>query len=167
MTTYPHPHARRPHVNPWLVAGVLAAALVGLGAWVLIDRNTSATVSSAGQPHGLASASVAAMLGERIAAANRGDGKAVAAFYSRAGVLEERDVTPAVVTRGNEQIGARLQELFRTYGIPLKPESSVIQFGRYVAEALSWEVGGGIVVYQLDANGKIAHQWAIGGSLSP
>jgi hypothetical protein len=38
------PHMRRPHVNPWLVAVVaLAAALVGLGTWMLVNRDTSVT----------------------------------------------------------------------------------------------------------------------------
>jgi hypothetical protein len=43
MTTYaPEAHRhRRLHVNPWLVAVVvLAAALVGVGAWLLVDRYT-------------------------------------------------------------------------------------------------------------------------------
>ena len=42
MTAYPHRiHLRRPHVNRWLVAAVVfAAAFAGLGAWVLVDRNT-------------------------------------------------------------------------------------------------------------------------------
>jgi len=40
VTTYPHDvDARRPHVNVWLVAVIgLTAALVGLAAWVLVDR---------------------------------------------------------------------------------------------------------------------------------
>ena len=40
MTTYPHRiHVHRPHVNWPLVAIVgLAAALIGLGSWVLVDR---------------------------------------------------------------------------------------------------------------------------------
>jgi len=39
VSTYaPETHRHRVHVNPWLVAViVLAAALVALGAWVLID----------------------------------------------------------------------------------------------------------------------------------
>ncbi len=40
VTTYvPEAHVRRPHANVWLVAVVgLAAALVALGTWVLVDR---------------------------------------------------------------------------------------------------------------------------------
>ena len=40
MTTYPHRiHVHRPHLNLSLVAIVgLAAALIGLGSWVLVDR---------------------------------------------------------------------------------------------------------------------------------
>ena len=48
MTTYPHSaRLHLPHINPWLVAVAgLGAALIGLGAWVLVDRyagGTSAT----------------------------------------------------------------------------------------------------------------------------
>lgn len=40
MTTYPHrAHVGGPHVDFWVAAAVLsAAAFVGLGAWVLVDR---------------------------------------------------------------------------------------------------------------------------------
>jgi hypothetical protein len=123
----------RQHINLWLVAVVgLAAALVALGAWVLVDRNTSATVSATGPSQGLASPQVVRMLKNRLAAMDSGHAEAVAAFYTRTGVLEERDVTPAVVTKGREQIVRRVQVL-QSYDMPLESESSVIQFGRYAA----------------------------------
>lgn len=37
--TYTHGlHLRRPHVGPWLLAALLAAALIALGAWIAVDR---------------------------------------------------------------------------------------------------------------------------------
>ena len=52
-------------------------------------------------------------------------------------------------------------------GLRLASEGTPIQFGRYVAQAASVpgapEIGW-ILVYELDKDGKIAHQWVIGGS---
>lgn len=152
--------------NPWAVAVIaLSAALVGLGIWVLVDRSGTEAQPAAALSRGLASERVATMLRNRIVAFNAGDRRAVAAFYAPAGVLEERDVAPAVVTRGSEQIGDRIGGL-RQLGLRLKSESPVIQFGRYAVEAVSTPSldAGWILVYELDANGKIAHQWVIGGS---
>jgi hypothetical protein len=65
------------------------------------------------------------------------------------------------VTRGREEITARVEGL-RFLGLRLASQSAPIQFGPFVAQAADWGGAGGILVYQLDANGKIAHQWVIG-----
>ena len=51
MSTYsPRVHAvRKPHINPWLVAAVLAAALIGVGAFEAVDRATGGGATSPGQ----------------------------------------------------------------------------------------------------------------------
>lgn len=43
-------------------------------------------------------------------------------------------------------------------------ESAPIQFGQFAAQAATWggEAYGGVLVYELDAEGKIAHQWVMG-----
>jgi hypothetical protein len=107
-------HVRRPHINLWSVAVIgLAAALVGLGVHVLVDRETNTR-------EGLASAGVVTMLANRIAAWDSGDGKAVAGFYTKDAIMEERDVSPAVVTEGREEIGTRLQYIIDA-GLRMKP----------------------------------------------
>jgi hypothetical protein len=158
-------HRGLPNINLWLVAVVgLVAALVGLTAWVLVDRTTSSsTVSATGSTPGLASPEVVTMLKNRIAAVNSGDATAVSKFYSQDGVLEERDVTPAAVTKGSEQIGSRIHGL-ATVGMQLQSASPVIRLGNTVAEAVK-EAGatnaGWILVYSLDPNGKLGYQWVL------
>lgn len=156
-----HPHLRRPRINLWLVVVIgLAAALVALGTWVLVrDSGTAA-------PEGAASPEVAAMLADRMVALNSGSDQAIQRFYSRDAVVEEHDVDPVFISRGQDEIGARLggiPKVWKLMGVRARSESDVIQFGRYAAEAASigpdWD---GILVYEFDANGKIAHQWVIG-----
>ena len=164
MTTYPHRiHLRRPRSNPRLIAVVtLSAALVGLGAWAIVDRTTSSSSTP-----GLASPQVVAMLRDRVAAVNGGDAKSIAAFYTSDAVLEERDVTPAVITRGRDQIAERIAGIVRTFGMQLEPTGPVIRLGATVAEATRASTGGTfgddgfVIAYQLGANGRIAHQWVM------
>ena len=134
----------------------LGAALVALGTWVVIDQTRSSSAQ------GLASADVAAMLKDRHTALNRGDAHAIARFYAPNAVLEERDVTPAIVTRGREDIGQHIAALSQL-GLRLESASPVIKLGDTVAEATN--VPGSsmafILVYKLDANGKIANQWVL------
>ena len=161
MTTYvPEVHTRRPHVNVWLVAVIaLAAALVGLGIWVLVDRTTSSATP------GLASPEVASMLEDRLAALNSGDAEAISTFYTANAVLEEHDVTPTRVTRGSEAIGSAIAFYVNSYGMQLERVSPIIQTGRGVAEAVTYPPdpsSGWTLVYLLDRDsGKITHQWVL------
>jgi len=159
-------HIGRPHVNPWLVAVVLlTAALVAFGAWVVVDRvTTSPTAPAPSSTPGLASPETDAILEDRLAALNAGDAEAVSAFYTSDAVLEERDVTPPVVTTGSEQIGRRIAGLVNTFGMQLERASPVIEFGLSTAEAVrspSDPTLGWILVYRFAPNGKIAHQWVL------
>ena len=157
----PRTHVGRPRINLWLVAVVaLTAALVVLGAWVLIDQTRSSSTP------GLASPGVVTMLEDRIAAINREDGQAAAAFYTEDAIMQEEDI--GLVTRGREQIAARLQLLIDS-GLRMEPVGAPIQMGRFVGEAVRfYEFGGtgtgeGVLVFELDkSSGKIAHQWVTG-----
>ena len=156
----PPSHVRRWHVNIWLVAVVaLAAALISLGIWVLVDRTSSSATP------GIASTEVASMLRDRLAALNSGDAQAISAFYTANAVMEEHDVTPARVTRGSEAIGSAIATYVNSYGMQLERVSPIIQTGRGVAEAVTVPNDpsfGFTLVYLLDQeSGKIAHQWIL------
>jgi hypothetical protein len=151
---------RRPHADVWHVAVIaLAAALVGLGIWVLLDRTTSSATP------GLASPEVASMLEDRLAALNSGDAEAISTFYTANAVLEERDVTPARVTRGSVAIGNAIATYVNSYGLQVERVSPIIQTGRGVAEATIYPSDptlGWTLVYLLDReSGKITHQWVL------
>jgi hypothetical protein len=136
----------------------LAAALVTLGAWVIVDRGE-------GQTKGIASGEIVSLLNARFAAFNSAGTKPMSGFYSRDAILEEFDVVPPYSTRGADEIGARLEGISRLWdmaGFRITEESPVIQIGPFVAQAA--RISGGtpqILVYKIDENGKIAHQWAI------
>lgn len=85
MTTYPHHglHVHRPHVNAWLVAVVgLAAALIGLGAWVLVDRYAGGSS---------ATENAATLIGKAEAAFSTGDANAIATLYTSDAVIRTSD----------------------------------------------------------------------------
>jgi hypothetical protein len=81
MTTYvpeAHPH-RRLHVNPWLVAViVLAAALVALGTWVIVDNYTGGNT---------ATENATSTLDEMYAASSTQDGPAIANLLTKDAVI--------------------------------------------------------------------------------
>ena len=91
MTTYtPQAHARWPHVNLWLVAVVvLAASLIGLGAWVLVDRYTGG---------GGATHDATTLIDNTSAAWNTGDGNAAATLYTNNAVI---------VSLGDTMVGSK------------------------------------------------------------
>jgi ketosteroid isomerase-like protein len=169
MTAYaPETHRHRVHAHPWLVAVVvLAAALVALGAWVIVDQTRSSSTQD------LASAEVAAMLNARLAAMNRFDAEAGAAFYAKDAVMEEHDpIIPGgvLVTEGRDQIFQRLQaaaDYGRGEGWRVEPGGVRSQIGDYVVSTEIFRVPGEqplgqvVVVQKLDEEGKIAHEWAI------
>lgn len=79
-THAPPVHAHRLHVNVWLVAVIgLAAALVALGSWVLIDRYT-------GPEH-----DVTTLIDDMNAAWSAGDAEAVATFFAPDAVMTRDD----------------------------------------------------------------------------
>lgn len=165
ITHTPPTHVRRPHVNPWLVAViVLGAALAGLGTWVLIDQTRSSSTQD------LAAPEVAARLDARIAAMNRYDAEATAAFFSKDAVMEEiENGVLATTSNGRQEIAARFDYLLsyaKTVGLQNRTGTTT-QIGPYVAQPYSWSSEGrvtngeGFLVFRLDESGKIAHEWVI------
>ena len=80
MTTHPHHiDVRRPHVNYWLVAVIgLAAALVALGAWVIVDRYTGGSG---------ATQDATALIDDLNTAYSTGDPSAIGSLYASNAVI--------------------------------------------------------------------------------
>jgi hypothetical protein len=144
------------------IAGVAGALAIGLLGGALLGRATARQPDPVAVP-GLASASTVAMLTARVDAINDADAARIASFYSADAVLEEFDPSPPVVTRTATAIGEHLAS-YAALGFRIGQTGTATQLPPYVAEPLLWTGNsGGIVVYQLDAAGKIAHQWVPGG----
>lgn len=110
MTTYPHRlHWHRPHINPWLVAVIgLAAALIGLGAWVIVDRTSGGG--------GTATSDATALIDKWLVTANGNDAKAISALLtSDAGFFQRGDsvtganaIAKAIATQGGGKAITRI-----------------------------------------------------------
>lgn len=158
MTTYtPRAHVRWPHVNLWLVAVVgLAAALIGLGAWVLVDRYTGG---------GGATHDATTLIDNGSAAWNTGDGNAAATFYTNNAVIDSLGDTAV----GPKAIG---QAMVTAHAMQFHVErvAPVTVNGDF---ATSWFkiTGVGIdrypvlTVFQVK-DGKILRQWGFGVGLT-
>jgi ketosteroid isomerase-like protein len=93
ITHTPPTHLHRPHVNLWLVAVVvLAAVLVGLGTWVLVDRYAGGSG---------ATQDAATLIDGSNAAISNADAAALASFYAPNAVITRDD---GGVTAGAEAI---------------------------------------------------------------
>lgn len=155
----------------WLAGGLIVSllAVIGLGVWVYVEIHHQTSQASPTQP----SAEVVALLDQRIAAMNAGDGAAAAALYAEDAVLDEIEGVPyptATATytfTGRDRIQARLQGLFEA-GLRLEPVGEPIQLGHLVAEPARFlQAGGngygeGILVFEIAPEGTIEHQWMIG-----
>ena len=158
MTTYtPHAHVRLPHVSLWLVAVVgLAAALIGLGAWVLVDRYTGG---------GGATHDATTLINKVNAAWNTGDGKAAATLFTNNAVIESMgDTMVGPKAIGQAMVGAHAMQFHVERVAPVTVNGDF---------ATSWFkiTGVGIdrypvlTVFQLK-DGKILRQWGFGVGLT-
>ena len=142
-----------------LLATLSGSLLIGC------SSDSAITATSTTSAEGLASSEVATMLEDRIATFNSGDGDGAAAFYAEDAVLQEEDI--GLVTTGRKEIGGRLRDLFEM-GLRMEPVGSPIQSGRFVGEAVYFTefngpgTGEGVLVFELNDAGEIAHQWVTG-----
>jgi hypothetical protein len=160
----PVTHQHRFHVNPWLIAVIaLSAALVAMGVYMLSDREEAATTPTVTQSPDVRE--VQTMLQDRQAAINAADPEALAAFYTTNAVLED-------FAAGTDRIGA---DLIADYIAGVREAGALNRFNgepiiigdRYVlgtftvyGEGKSADTGAVAgEVLELDANGKIAHEW--------
>jgi hypothetical protein len=142
----------------WLVVLVISGVALGLAAGMVIGRQSSTPQD----PPALAGPTITAMLTARVAAINEGTAEEIAGFYTADAVLEEHDQHPAVLTTGGAAIGEHLNT-YRHLGLRIAQAGTTIALGPFVAEPLLWSPGdGGIAVYRLADDGRIAHQWVMG-----
>lgn len=149
----------------------MAAALVGLGAWVIVDRTTSSSgVSATGSTPELASPAIVAMLKDRLAALNRLDAKAESAFFTPDAALNDvLSGSPWAlqpVITGNDQIARYIVGLGRTFGgrMTLNSVPPILQYGQTVVEPLAFPGDKEptiLVVYRLTPDGKISYEWVL------
>ena len=145
---------------------LVAVAATGCASSTVTVARTSTTASPTTQATVIGEApsdEVISLLEGRIAAWNRGDGKAAAAFYAEDGILEETD--NGLVTQGRSRIAARLQDLIDG-GFTMETAGTPIQFGRVVVEPVNLiyqgQPGLYVLVFDLGPDGRlIDHQWAM------
>lgn len=151
VTVFPHPHRlhlHRPHVNPWLVAVVgLAAALIGLGAWVVVDHYTGSSSTE----------QATTLIDEFSAASSRNDGPAVGALFTSDAVMSLSDAT----FTGPQEIA---DEVALTPGLSIERIAPVSVSGEYATTLISyWADGGAVASPMLSVaqmkDGKIARLW--------
>lgn len=151
MTAYPHRlHVHRPHINLWLVAVVgLAAALVGSGAWVIVDRYTGG---------GGATDNATALIDESNAAISNADAAALSSLYTRNAEITRDD---GGVTVGAEAIGA-LAPMTKMVSYRVWRVAPVSVEGDFATTFLQYTSATGegtdIAVYQF-REGKILRMW--------
>lgn len=147
MTHAPHPvHAHRVHVDWWLATVVaLAAALVGLGAWVIVDQFTGAERD--------ATALIDDMYATVSAPAPTREG--LAAVYTSDAVIYNSDGVAIAI--GIDQIMAVIPD-----GTQIERVSPVVVDGD-LATTLSTMRGveNPLVTTYLMRDGKIARQWGL------
>lgn len=145
MTTYsPEAHAHRTHVNVWLVAViVLAAGLVALGAWTLVDRYAGSD-SEAAQ-----------VIDDLNAAVNAGDAHALRALFARRAMF--------VMPNGEQVSGLDnvVSAVLIPHGAGLQVERAgpVASAGDLVAAFTRYDGGMELGVWQFEEDGKIAQMW--------
>lgn len=150
-TTYAPPvRAHRAHVNPWLVAVIgLAAALVALGAWVLVDRYTGGDT---------ATQDATTLIDDFSAASSARDGTAAAALLTSDAVLWQ---TGETVATGKEEIANLISG---QAGLSVERIAPVTINGDYATTFVRFSAAGlptvpMLSVYQIK-DGKIARIWA-------
>ena len=149
MTTYPRAHPSRlprPHVSLSLVAIVgLAAALVGLGTWVLVDRYTGGSTSTE---------NAATLIDKVNRAYDNVDTNAIGALYAPNAVL----VSLGTTYTGIDAIKAVAREDFTPTRVA--PVTTDGEFATtFVRLSKGTTVGPTTLsVFQI-RNGKIVRQW--------
>jgi hypothetical protein len=151
-TTHAPPvHAHRLHVDPWKVAvAVLAAVLVALAAWVVIDNVTAGDS---------ATEDATALIDDFNAAAMANDGaKAMTMLTPDAVVWSNGDVMSGAKAVGDAITSTPTLTMERLAPVTVDGDYATT-FVRYGVPGLGFEPKTSVFVYQL-RDGKIARGWS-------
>ena len=151
-TTHAPPvHAHRLHFDPWHVAVVvLAAALVALAAWVVIDNVTGGDS---------ATADATALIDDFSAAATANDGaKAMTLLTPDAVVWTDGDLMTGPKAVGDAISTTPTLTMERVAPVTVEGDYAMT-FVRYGVPGLGYEPTTSVFVYQL-RDGKIARSWS-------
>ena len=155
-TTHAPPvHVRRPHINPWLVAVVaLAAALVALGSWVLVDRYAGGDS---------ATSDATTLIDKFDAAFNARDANALAALMAKD--VEMRSLGDTAVGRDTIANGIASSAIAQMERVsPVTVEGDFASwFERYTEPG---QTGTFLSVFQLK-DGKILRIWGFQPGVTP
>jgi predicted SnoaL-like aldol condensation-catalyzing enzyme len=148
-TTHAPPlHAHRPHVNAWLVAVVgLAAGLIALGSWVLIDRYTGGND---------ATHDAKTLIDKLNVAFSTGDAKAIPSLYATNAVMRTIGV-------GETYVGVNAIRALADGSYTVERVAPVTVEGEYATtfvrlSAPGYGTGVTISVFQIK-DGKVVRQW--------
>jgi hypothetical protein len=150
-THAPAVHAHRLHLDPWHVAVVvLAAAVVGLGAWVVVDSVTGGGDS--------ATKDATALTDDFSAAAMANDGATAMTMMTDNAVLwSNGDVITGAKAWSDEITNTLTLTVERVAPVSVEGEYATT-FARYGVPGLGIEPTTSVFVYQL-RDGKIARLW--------
>ncbi len=154
ITETPPVHVHRPHINVWLVAVIgLAAGLIALGSWVLVDRFSGG---------GSVTHDATTLIDEFNAAGNAHDANAAAALFTSDAVMRTAVVGETIV--GAEAIG-------RAAADPVNPRSEraapVVVDGDFATTFIRFGSNKPVVVTFQLKDGKIIRIWAFEPGVTP
>jgi hypothetical protein len=155
-TTVPVP---TPHRTRWWAVLSVVLLVVGLGAGVLVGR---ATVPEQKMPADLASSQLNTFLNQQVEAFNSGEATRLRPFYSADATVTDIGNVFAVPLKGGDEIATTMQKNVEFLGPFAGDVGTPIARGNFVAYVSSWgDVTAGVIVLELDAEGKILNQWVI------
>ena len=144
------------HVPVWVAVLLLA---IGLTGGTFVGRASKADPAP---PPDLASASTSAWVRDVLAAVNSGDAARIRPFYADDATLTDIGNEFATPLKGGAHIAETFEASYSMLGAFLNEPSTVMERDQFVAYVGSWgDVKAGVVVFELDHEGKILNQWAI------
>ena len=154
-TLRPRSRERR-HVPVWLA---VVSLIVLVGAGVFVGR---ATKPDPPPPADLASASTNAWIRDQVAAINSGDAARIRPFYADNATMNDIGNRVSTPLKGGAHIAETFALSHSMLGHFLEEPGTAVQRDQFIAYVGSWgDVKAGVVVYELDADGKILNMWAI------